>query len=134
MRGEHGSQASMPIEPKNLFIQGVAIRDRHLDQYPPGHDDRGNNLDKTMASQRFDKATFQLGQTMPPLPVLYTGECLPRLSGKFLFQILISAIPILTMIKLTVKRQIIRLEFVQPLQLNLRPLDLQDKSPTKRIR
>jgi hypothetical protein len=53
------------------------------------------------------------------------------LSGKLLFQILISTIPILAVIELNVQRQIIRIEFVQSMQLNFRPLDLQDTSPKK---
>ena len=71
------------------------------------------------------------GQTVRPLTLPYTGERPPRLSGKFLLQILINTIPILTVIKLNVKRQIIRIEFVQSMQLNFRPVDLQDTSPKK---
>ena len=84
-----------------------------------------------MAGQRFGKAAFQRGQTVRPLTLPYTGERPPRLSGKLLFQILISTIPILTVIKLNVQRQIIRIEFVQSMQLNFRPVDLQDTSPKK---
>ena len=84
-----------------------------------------------MFCQSINQSTFQCGQTVSPLRVTHKGQCLPGLIGQLLFHGQISFITILDMIKLTFQRQIIRIEFVQSLKLNLRPMDLQDVGPKK---